>query len=177
MAISKVIYKESANATPVTWMDATSATAAAADITAPKTAMLADGEMTTGTGRSGNETGSFIGSGNANITISVSALYNNIHIWLEDVRSDDTVSSEYFAKYEAIEYYADNTTGFYSVTAVNNGQTAFDGRTGGIGRWGGNTGWNNRVEFTASTIKIINANYAGAGVSFNGNKTYLWEAW
>ena len=53
MAISKIVYKESANATPVTWMDATTATAAAADITAPKTAMLADGVMTTGTGSGG----------------------------------------------------------------------------------------------------------------------------
>ena len=53
MAISKVIYKASADATPETWMDATTATAAAADITAPKTAMLADGVMTTGTGSGG----------------------------------------------------------------------------------------------------------------------------
>ena len=53
MAISKVIYKSSANATPETWMDATTATAAAADITSPKTAMLADGVMTTGTGSGG----------------------------------------------------------------------------------------------------------------------------
>ena len=53
MAISKIVYKESANATPVTWMDATTATAAAADITAPKTAMLADGVLTTGTGSGG----------------------------------------------------------------------------------------------------------------------------
>ena len=53
MAISKVVYKESANATPVTWMDATSATASASDITAPKTAMLANGVLTTGTGGGG----------------------------------------------------------------------------------------------------------------------------
>ena len=50
MAISKIVYKSSAEATPVTWMDATPATAAAADITALKTAMLADGVLTTGTG-------------------------------------------------------------------------------------------------------------------------------
>lgn len=50
MAVAKVIYKSSANATPETWMDATTATATAEDITAPKTAMLADGVMTTGTG-------------------------------------------------------------------------------------------------------------------------------
>lgn len=53
MAISKVIYKSSPNATPETWMDATPATAAASDIIAPKTAMLADGVLTTGTGSGG----------------------------------------------------------------------------------------------------------------------------
>lgn len=53
MAISKIVYKSSPSATPVTWMDATTATAAAADITAPKTAMLADGVVTTGTGTGG----------------------------------------------------------------------------------------------------------------------------
>lgn len=53
MAISKVIYKSSSSAQGVTWMDATSATAAASDIIAPKTAMLADGVMTEGTGSGG----------------------------------------------------------------------------------------------------------------------------
>lgn len=53
MAISKVIYKSSPSAQGVTWMDATSATAAASDIIAPKTAMLADGVMTEGTGSGG----------------------------------------------------------------------------------------------------------------------------
>jgi len=53
MAISKIIYKSSAQATPEVWMDATSSTAAAADITSPKTAMLADGVVTTGTGTGG----------------------------------------------------------------------------------------------------------------------------
>lgn len=50
MAISKVIYKSSASAQGVTWIDATPATAAAADIIAPKTAMLANGVVTQGTG-------------------------------------------------------------------------------------------------------------------------------
>lgn len=50
MAISKITYKSSPSATPETWMDVTGATAAASDITAPKTAMLADGVVTTGTG-------------------------------------------------------------------------------------------------------------------------------
>lgn len=56
MAISKVVYKSSPSATPVTWMDATTATAAAADIISPKTAMLANGVVTTGTGSGGGGT-------------------------------------------------------------------------------------------------------------------------
>ena len=48
MAYSKVIL----NGTAI--MDATTATAVAADITSPKTAMLADGVMTTGTGSGGS---------------------------------------------------------------------------------------------------------------------------
>lgn len=53
MPISKVIFKASSSATPEVWMDSTTATAIAEDITAPKTAMLADGVMTTGTGSGG----------------------------------------------------------------------------------------------------------------------------
>ena len=58
MAISKIIYKTSAQDTGTVWMDATPATAVAADITAPKTAMLADGVVTTGTG-SGGQSGTW----------------------------------------------------------------------------------------------------------------------
>lgn len=53
MAISKVIYKSSASAQGEIWIDATPATAAAADIMSPKTAMLADGVVTQGTGTGG----------------------------------------------------------------------------------------------------------------------------
>ena len=63
MAISKVVYKSSASAQGVTWIDATPATAAAADIISPKTAMLADGVVTQGTGSGGGTP-----SGNINIT-------------------------------------------------------------------------------------------------------------
>lgn len=59
MAISKVIYKSSSQDTGTVWMDSTPATAAAADITAPKTAMLADGVLTTGT-RSGGGSSTLI---------------------------------------------------------------------------------------------------------------------
>ena len=60
MAVSKVVYKASSSATPVTWMDATPATAAAADILSPKTAMLANGVVTTGTGTGGGGASNFI---------------------------------------------------------------------------------------------------------------------
>lgn len=63
MAISKVIYKPSASAQGVTWIDATPATAAAADIISPKTAMLANGVVTQGTG-----SGGITPTGNINIS-------------------------------------------------------------------------------------------------------------
>ena len=60
MAVSKVVYKESSNATPVTWMDATSATASASNIISPYTAMLANGVVTTGTGTGGGGASNFV---------------------------------------------------------------------------------------------------------------------
>ena len=57
MAISKVQYKTSSEATPIVWMDATPATASASDILSPMTAMLADGVITTGTGSGGGSGG------------------------------------------------------------------------------------------------------------------------
>lgn len=63
MAISKVVYKSSSSAQGVTWMDATPSTAAASDIASPKTAMLADGVVTQGTG-----SGGITPTGNINIT-------------------------------------------------------------------------------------------------------------
>lgn len=53
MAIAKVIYKTNPNDSGTVWIDATPATATASDILAPKTAMLADGVVTTGTGTGG----------------------------------------------------------------------------------------------------------------------------
>ena len=67
MAISKIVYKASPSAIPEVWMDSTPATATAEDIATPKTAMLANGVLTTGTGSGGSGasnfvTGTFIGS-------------------------------------------------------------------------------------------------------------------
>lgn len=73
MAISKVVYKSSPNATPEVWMDATSATAEAADITSPKTAMLADGILTVGTASGGSDgIGTLLGTATVG-TISTSS--------------------------------------------------------------------------------------------------------
>ena len=55
MAISKVVYKSSASAQEEIWIDATPATAAAADVISPKTAMLANGVVTLGTGSGGTD--------------------------------------------------------------------------------------------------------------------------
>ena len=53
MAISKILYKASASASAEVWMDATPATASAADITSPKSAMLANGVVTVGSASDG----------------------------------------------------------------------------------------------------------------------------
>lgn len=78
MAISKVIYKSSPLATPETWIDATPATAAAADIVAPKTAMLADGVLTTGTGSGGSGGASNLVKGTFTGTTTGAAMDVNI---------------------------------------------------------------------------------------------------
>lgn len=73
MAVSKVIYKSSPQATGETWIDATTATATAADILAPKTAMLADGVMTTGTGTGGGGGSSWTLLGTSEFTVSTTS--------------------------------------------------------------------------------------------------------
>lgn len=55
MAISKVVYKSSANATPVTWMDLTADTVASSNLLSPHTAHGADGQGVSGSVGSGTE--------------------------------------------------------------------------------------------------------------------------
>lgn len=129
-------------------------------------------------GGGGSETGSFLGSGSRNATISVTSLKSHIRIWLDGVKSDDDLTSAPYGSASIIEINASNDTGFISLIATSSSGTAFYGQPDPkIGRWGGNTAWTNRVEFSASSIKIINATYSGAGVMFNGSFTYNWEAW
>ena len=55
MAISKVVYKENASATPVTWMDLTSDTVASSNLLSSYTAHGADGQAVSGAVGSGTE--------------------------------------------------------------------------------------------------------------------------
>lgn len=76
MAISKITYKSSPSATPETWMDATAATAAASDITSPKSAMLANGVVTPGTGTTPTGTKQISITQNGTTTEDVAAYAN-----------------------------------------------------------------------------------------------------
>lgn len=91
MAISKIIYKTSPQDTGTVWMDATPATATASDITAPKSAMLADGVMTTGTGSGG-------GGGSSTVTLvphqSINAQYDG-QFYTDAI----SMADEYYAPY------------------------------------------------------------------------------
>ena len=55
MAISKIVYKEDASATPVTWMDLTSDTVASSNLLSSYTAHGADGQAVSGAVGSGTE--------------------------------------------------------------------------------------------------------------------------
>jgi hypothetical protein len=55
MAISKIVYKENASATPVIWMDLTSDTVASSNLLSSYTAHGADGQVVSGAVGSGTE--------------------------------------------------------------------------------------------------------------------------
>ena len=130
MAISKVVYKSSANATPVTWMDATPATALAADIMAPKTAMLADGVLTTGTGSGGGgggleyETGTFTPS---NDDSAVQVYFINAHTTAPAIYviADVTQTASSTTADNLGELYANFEQIFGSGGAVSSSQTMY----------------------------------------------------
>lgn len=126
----------------------------------------------------GDETGSFIaGSGQSNITISVSSLHSHILIWDSVVKSDDSLASAPYGGKKTILEYADNNTGFVIYGAINSDGTGYTAEWKGIGRWGGNTSWTDRVEFSSSTIKIINPRINGTAYPLIDGHTYNWRAW
>lgn len=123
------------------------------------------------------ETGSFIGTSTRNATISVSALYSHIYIYASGVRSDDSLTGVPYGKGTVLGFFADNSTGFRYVVGTNSGGTSLDGSSGGIGRWGGNTAWNDIVEFTSTKINLKTLTVGGRAVFFSPDLTYNWEAW
>lgn len=130
------------------------------------------------TGGGSDETGSFIaGSSQSNITISVSSLHSHILIWDSVVKSDDDLTSAPYGTKKTILEYADNNTGFVIYGAINSNGTGYTAEWKGLGRWGGNTSWNDRVEFSSSTIKIINPRINGTTYPLIDGHTYNWRAW
>lgn len=135
MAIAKIVYKESANATPVTWMDATSATAAAADITAPKTAMLADGVMTTGTGSGGGtggleyETGTYTPAEDiARPTIAFFKTHTvpPAFVTMSDASENATLAQNDTVYFSLVDSYRFAGSGWpYSASSLRNGFVAY----------------------------------------------------
>lgn len=133
-----------------------------------------------GGGGGSDETGSFIASSSqTNITINVTALHSHIYIWDDTVKGDDDLSTAPYGTQKTILMFADGNTGIRSWGGISADGKSFycNGGFGGIGRWGNNTGWNDRVEFTASTIKIINPRINGSGYPLIDGHTYNWRAW
>lgn len=150
MAISKIIYKSSAEATPEVWMDATMATAAAANIIAPYTAMLADGVMTTGTGSGGGggleyETGTWTPT--EDIARGEIAFTDN-----------HTTTPCFIAIYDAsscstLETYSNNTELFFDPYRLNG-----DG-----------------IPYNSTNYRygLVQYTYTGSSVSLSGQRTYF----
>lgn len=133
-----------------------------------------------GGGGGSDETGSFIaGTDQDNVTISVTALHSHIYIWDSIVKGDDDLSSAPYGTKKRIFMFADGNTGLRSWGGIStDGKTFFSTLGfGGIGRWGNNTSWNDRVEFTSSTIKLINPRINGTNYYLIDGHTYNWRAW
>lgn len=130
-----------------------------------------------GGGGTAMESGSFIGTSSRNATIAVSALYSHIYVYASGVRSDDSLTGAPYGNDTVLGFFADNTTGFRYAVATNSGGTSLVGAAGGIGRWGGNTAWNDIAEFTSTKINLKTLSAGGRGILFNADLTYKWEAW
>lgn len=125
-----------------------------------------------------DETGSFVASSSqSNVTISVTALHSHVLLWDSVVKSDDDISSAPYGTKKTLLTFADNNTGFVIYGGINTNGTGYIGQFSGIGRWGGNTQWNDRVEFTSSTIKIINPRISGTAYPWIDGHTINWRAW
>lgn len=163
MAISKVIYKSSASAQGEIWIDATPATAAAADIMSPKTAMLADGVVTlgTGTGGGGVVSGTFSPASNS-----------------QTVTLTDCIGCTSICVYPTTSIVAPASGrthwgcmiidgGVKATGSTNSSNSSWSLRSGGSDTWDGSTG--------TLTITIgTGTNYGGYWTS---GMTYAYRAW
>lgn len=147
MAISKVVYKSSASATPVIWMDATPATAEAADITSPKTAMLADGVMTTGTGSGGG------GGGIDMPTITVTV----------DDNWEQIISASFDKTYRECVAYVNDDVAIANVIEVNQSGTEQYPATAAMSISGGSGGT------FYQTYTVIHGTKPAFDVKYNSN--------
>lgn len=185
MAISKIIYKTSPQDTGTVWMDATPATAAASDITAPKTAMLADGVLTTGTGSGGGggleyETGTWtptLDTHNANISFSTTHTSRPMYAMIQDVTdaTGSTASDSSVLSWFITDMYDTFGIVYYSSTSAYYGRTAYAYKSSNSGIWTG-SGYTNETALegvlTASEIvaPFTNSYWWRAG------RTYKWIA-
>lgn len=131
-----------------------------------------------GGGGGSDETGSFVASGDqSDVTLSVTALHSHVVIWDSEIQSDEDISTAPYGTKKTLLLYADNNTGFITIGGLSTAGTGFCSELKGIGRWGGNTAWNDRVEFTGSTIKIINPRLVGQKFPFINGHVINWRAW
>lgn len=138
---------------------------------------LADGY---GQGSSSMQSGSFVGEGQTTYTFPVTSLCSHIYVWAVGPKSDDDISSAPYGGDALALFFADGNNGFCDAVGTSSAGTAWETNAGtslGIGRWGGNTGWVNRVEFATTTIKIINPSANGRTKKFSSDRTYNWLAW
>ena len=135
-------------------------------------------DIPTGGGGGSDETGSFVASGSqSSITIATTALHSHILLWDSAIKSDDNISSAPYGDKKTIFTYADGNTGFVIYGAISSTGTTYAGQFSPIGRWGGNTGWNDRVEFSETNIKIIHPRVNGVVNPWIDGHTINWRAW
>lgn len=113
----------------------------------------------------------------ANLTIPVSALYSHILVWDANISGDADLTGAPYGSTRMICEYGDVNTGFFLRGGINSNGTGFYAELSGIGRWGSIATWNNRIEFTASTVKLINPRLGGISYPWINGHTLNWYAW
>lgn len=185
MAVSKVILNGD------TLIDATTATALATDITAPKTAMLADGVMTTGTGSGGGggleyEEGTWTPASDvAQPTISFVNTHTTrpFYVLISDVNDTPQATASSTMAWAMVSFYDTFGCGIYSgandTTAYHYARTLNSYRSGDSTTYGGYSITGLTGDTTAfMSYFLTNTNfkpYTGSRY-FRPGRTYKWIA-